>query len=243
MHMIETLKFDRAGYFYLVLQDPYCTRKAMQAINAGAGGAFQVHECLEKPDFSEPFGAILRHKRINTGYPICLIAEFLDISMQDLFRLEMGWMLPGPMDLTEILAGMALYYGFSRRELFRLVSMGEECRRQKPIDLSEYLGIELTEDLLDLMPREMRAQRPREYMRSKIRVIGKRSASGIEFPQRVIWSDGREFPIDKIDCAQERATFETGGVGTRFSCWLQGRQRTIGYEQPGEWFVETPRYA
>ena len=97
--------------------------------------------------------------------------------------------------------------------------------------------------MIAMMPMELRKQRVSEYIRSKIRVIAKRLSSGIEFPQCVIWSDGREFPIDKIDSAQERASFETGGVGTRFSCWLKGKQRYIGYEDPGDWFVETPCYA
>ena len=138
---------------------------------------------------------------------------------------------------------MAFFYGFDPLEYFRLVKKGEEYRTQKPIDLSEYLGLELNEETLSLMPMELRKQRVSEYIRSKIRVIAKRLSSGIEFPQCVIWSDGREFPIDKIDSAQERASFETGGVGTRFSCWLKGKQRYIGYEDPGDWFVETPCYA
>ena len=62
-------------------------------------------------------------------------------------------------------------------------------------------------------------------------------------------ADNLSYHIDRvyqetnIDSAQERASFETGGIGTRFSCWFCGKQRFIGYENPGEWFVETPKYA
>ena len=74
-------------------------------------------------------------------------------------------------------------------------------------------------------------------------IMGKTLGAGIEFPVSVIWSDGRVFKIEKIDNAQKHAQFITGGTGTRFSCWLMGKQRNIGYINPGEWFVESPKYA
>ena len=73
--------------------------------------------------------------------------------------------------------------------------------------------------------------------------MGKTLGAGIEFPVSVVWSDGRVFKIEKIDNAQKHAQFITGGTGTRFSCWLMGKQRNIGYINPGEWFVESPKYA
>ena len=173
------------------------------------------------------------------------ISELTQAILCALLLLSWGfqWALPDKEKLDEVLSTMAFFYGFDPLEYFRLVKKGEEYRTQKPIDLSEYLGLELNEETLSLMPMELRKQRVSEYIRSKIRVIAKKLSSGIELPQCVIWSDGREFPIDKIDSAQERASFETGGVGTRFSCWLKGKQRYIGYEDPGDWFVETPCYA
>ncbi len=236
-------KLDRSMYRFYLTHDPNCTKTAMQTLNANKELqklGFHVHECPEKPDFSEPFGAILRRKRMNTGYPLCITSGLLGMRIENLIRLEMGWALPDEKELEVILAGMAFLYGFDPLEYFRLVKMGEEYRKQKPIDLSEYMGLELGEATLSLMPKELRREKPGKYIRSKIRVIGKRYASGIEFPQCVIWSDGREFPIDRIDSAQEQASFETGGIGTLFSCWLRGKQRNIGYEQPGDWFVETP---
>ncbi len=231
--------------FYL-LHSPDCTRIGMAAINKNElfrRLGCHVHESGEKVDFSEPFGAILWHKRVNTGYPLCAAAALAGLSMEDMIRLELGWALPDREKLDEVLSTMAFFYGFDPLEYFRLVKKGEEYRTQKPIDLSEYLGLELNEGTLSLMPAEIRKQRVSEYTRSRIRVIGKKLESGIEFPQCIIWSDGREFPIDQIDSAQERASFETGGIGTRFSCWVKGKQRYIGYENPGDWFVETPCYA
>lgn len=239
-------EITRSMYRYYLTHDPYCTKTAMQAFNEDEEfqqRGFHVAECAEKPDFTEPFGAILWHKRVNTGYPLCITSSLLGMSMENLIRLEMGWTLPEKEELEEILAGMAILYGFDPFQYFHLLNMGEEYRQQKPIDLSEYLGLDLDEATLNLMPKELRKQKPCLFIRTKIKVIGKMFTSGIEFPQRVIWSDGREFPIDQIDSAQERASFETGGTGTRFSCWLRGKHRNIGYEQPGDWFVETPCFA
>ena len=238
---------DRSRFRHLLLHSPDCTKIAMQAMNENElfrGMGFHAHESAEKVDFSEPFGAILWRKRVNTGYPRCAAAALAGLSIENLIRLEMGWALPEKEKLEEVLAVMAFFYGFDPLEFFRLVKKGEEYRGQKPVDLSEYLGVELNEADLALMPPKIRKERkPEEYVRSAVRVVCGRLASGIEFPRRVIWTDGREFPIEKIDSAQEHAPFETGGTGTRFSCWLRGRQRNIGYETPGDWFVETPRFA
>lgn len=246
MCMFNFEGLDRRELRFCLLHNPNCTKIGMAAINENELfrrlGCY-AHESTEKVDFSEPFGAILWHKRVNTGYPLCAASALVGLSMENLVRLELGWALPDKEKLDEVLSTMAFFYGFDPLEYFRLVKKGEEYRTQKPIDLSEYLGLELNEETLSLMPMELRKQRVSEYIRSKIRVIAKKLSSGIELPQCVIWSDGREFPIDKIDSAQERASFETGGVGTRFSCWLKGKQRYIGYEDPGDWFVETPCYA
>ncbi len=246
MCMVAPKRINRSIFRFYLTHDPNCTKTAMKSLNEQEwfrNLGFHVHECKEKPDLTEPFGAILWHKRVDTGYPLCISSALLGMSTENLIRLEMGWALPSKRALEDILAGMAFYYGFNPLEYFRLVQIGEDYRKQKPIDLSEYLDLNLSESTLALMPLKLKKQRPHEFVRSRIQVIGKMLASGIEFPQCVIWTDGRKFPIDKIDCAKERAFFETGGVGTCFSCWLQGKQRNIGYEHPGEWFVETPCYA
>ena len=246
MNLMKDGTINRSAYRFYLLHDPGCTRTAMKSFNAHrefTGRGFHVHECEKKPDFSEPFGAVLRHQRIATGYPLCAVSALLNMQEAALFRLEMGWALPEPEDLEEILAGMAFLYGFDPMEYFRLVRMGEEYRQQKPVDLSGYLGLELTEASVRLMPPEIRRMKPVEFIRTKIRVAGRILRPGIEFPQRVIWKDGREFPIDRIDSVQEQAAFETGGIGTRFSCRIRGKHRNIGYEQPGDWFAETPCFA
>ena len=249
MCQVNPGKVDYVKYRYWLLHDPNCTKTAMKHINendpfASLGIHIHVHESPVAVDFSEPFGAILWHQRVNTGYPLCVASAFMGMSVEDLIRLEMGWALPDKEKLDGILAAMSFFYGFDPLQFFRLIKRGDEYRQEMPVDLSEYLGLELSERTLQLMPRSLYDQRkPSFFERYRIDVIGQSFDSGIEFPQCVIWSDGRIFKIEKIDSAQEHAHFATGGIGTRFSCWLNGKQRFIGYEEPGDWFVESPQYA
>ena len=249
MCQVKPGKVDYVKFRYWLLHDPNCTKTVMQHINendpfAALGIHVHVHESTEAVDFNEPFGAILWNQRVNTGYPLCVASALMGMSIEEMIRLEMGWAVPDKEKLDGVLAAMSFFYGFDPLQYFRLIKRGNEYREEAPVDLSEYLGLELNEKTLGLMPLTLKAlKKPYEFIRSQVKVIGKFLGSGIEFPQIVIWSDGRQFPIDRIDSAQERASFETGGIGTRFSCWFCGKQRFIGYENPGEWFVETPKYA
>ncbi|MBR0391519.1 MAG: hypothetical protein IJK38_04285, partial [Oscillospiraceae bacterium] len=77
MCQIKPGKVDYAQYRYWLLHDPNCTKTAMQHINerdpfAALGIHIHVHKSPETVDFSEPFGAILWHQRVNTGYPLCV---------------------------------------------------------------------------------------------------------------------------------------------------------------------------
>lgn len=225
---------------YYLLRDPDCTKKAMQMLNGTSG---IVHESRERVDFGEPFGAILWRKRTDTGYPLCLAAALTGTEMDELIRLEMGWALPEKKRLDGILAAMSFYYGFKPTEYFTLIKIGDKYRKEKPLDLSTYLGLEVSEKALQLMPQDLYEERkPLRYERCPIRVTGESYGSGIVFPATVIWPDGRRFRVEGIDSAQERARFATGGIGVRFSCRIGGKQRVVGYEKKGDWFLEKPIY-
>lgn len=249
MCQVTTSEVNHAEMRYILLHDPNCTKTAMRVINekdplGNRGVHAQVHESPVAVDFNEPFGAILWHQRVNTGYQLCLASALIGIEMEDLIRLEMGWAIPEKEMLDGILATMSFYYGFDPLQYFRLIKRGDEYRQEAPIDLSEYLGLDLNEKTLQLMPDGVINRIvPSYYERLQIKVMGKSLGAGIEFPVSVVWSDGRVFRIEKIDSAQKHAQFITGGTGTRFSCWLKGKQRHIGYIKPGEWFVESPKYA
>ena len=77
---------DRRELRYCLLHSPNCTKIGMAAINENELfrqlGCF-AHESEEKVDFSEPFGAILWHKRVNTGYPLCAASALVGLSMEN----------------------------------------------------------------------------------------------------------------------------------------------------------------
>lgn len=73
-----------------------------------------------------------------------------------------------------ILAAMSFFYGFDPLQYFRLIKRGNEYREEAPVDLSEYLGLELNEKTLGLMPLTLKAlKKPYEFIRSQVKVIGK----------------------------------------------------------------------
>ena len=246
MGRTNTVNYEELRYY--LLRDPNCTKKAMQAVNdregtPGTSPCSPVHESRERVDLGEPFGVILWRKRTDTGYPLCLAAALTGTEMDELVRLEMGWALPGKKRLDGILAAMSFYYGFTPVEYFTLIRLGDKYRKEKPVDLSTDLGLEVNEKTLQLMPQDLYEERePLDYERCPIRVTGESYGSGIVFPATVIWPDGRTFRVERIDSAQERARFATGGIGVRFSCRVEGKNRIIGYEKKGDWFLEKPIY-
>ena len=87
-------KVDYAYYRYLLLHDPYCTKIAMQILNekdpyAARGIHIHLHESTEAVDFNEPFGAILFHQRLRTGYPLCLASKILGMGGSG--KRKAGW--------------------------------------------------------------------------------------------------------------------------------------------------------
>ena len=54
------------------------------------------------------------------------------------------------------------------------------------------------------------------------------------------WEDGREFPIDRCWTPSVRPAGKQGGIGTRYTVRIQGRERYLWFENPA-WFVEAPR--
>lgn len=60
---------------------------------------------------------------------------------------------------------------------------------------------------------------------------------GSIIPLAVIWENGRRFEIDKILDIRYAASQKAGGIGTRYTCLIRGRQRFLYFEDP-QWFVE-----
>ena len=246
MDGISPRPVDYRQYRRWLLHDPDCTRTAMRCLNENpfplsAGIPLHVRESPYEADFSDPVGEILLRQRLNTGYPLCVASALAGLPAEDLVRLEMGWALPEK-DVTDgVLAALSVYYGFDPLQYFRLIRLADEYRDEAPVDLSLLMGLPLGEKTLALRPKGVRRPDvPPLFRRCPVRVACRRLA-GMEIPEAVLWHDGRIFRIEAVFSAQKYARFATGGVGTRFSCRLGGQQRMIGYEEAGQWFVESPR--
>ena len=49
-------------------------------------------------------------------------------------------------------------------------------------------------------------------------------------PKAIIWEDGRRYEIDKVTQVARRASMKAGGVGTRYTCIVNGQQSYLFYE-------------
>ena len=235
-------EYTYTDYFNDLTQPLRDTQHLLDLVNEN--NDFNAHLSTEPVNLSEPFGAILWHRRQSMDYPLCVASSMCQIDMMDMIKIELGWAMPKE-NYKQIMETLYIIYGFTPREWEKLYQKGIDYQNEKPMDLSYYLGIDLPDYFKSYRPADIygMAAQPLSYIRRSIEVVTQKFTNGVELPKKVIWNDGRVFSIDKIDIAQEAARFKTGGVGTRFSCWLKGQQRNICFENRGRWFVETPRYA
>lgn len=73
-----------------------------------------------------------------------------------------------------------------------------------------------------------------------VKVKAEFDTAGFLSPLSLTWEDGREFPIDRVLDTQRAASRKAGGIGTRYTVRIQGRERYLWFENPA-WFVEAPR--
>lgn len=74
-------------------------------------------------------------------------------------------------------------------------------------------------------------------MRKNVDVKAIMKASGEILPLSIYWDDNREFQIDKVLDARNRASTKGGGMGVRYTIRIMGKERFLfldGYV----WFVE-----
>ena len=218
------------------------TQYLLDLVNEKTG--FHTHLSEEPVDLQEPFGAILWRRRTSMDYPLCIAADMCEIDILDMIKMEMGWAMPQE-NYDHVMETLLVIYGFMPDVWVQIRQRGLDYQNEKPLDLSCYLGIDLPAYFNAYRPVKIygKNNNPLSYIRHSIHVVAQRFSNGKELPRQVIWTDGRVFPVDRIDAAQEAARLKTGGIGTRFSCWFKGRQRNICYQTQGKWFVETPCFA
>lgn len=70
-----------------------------------------------------------------------------------------------------------------------------------------------------------------------VRVKSETDADGNIVPTHIIWSDDREFPIDRVIDVRKAASTKAGGLGLRYTVRIDRKERFLFYENP-RWFVE-----
>lgn len=71
-----------------------------------------------------------------------------------------------------------------------------------------------------------------------VRVKAEFDTDGHVMPTAIIWSDDREFAIDRVLDVRRAASTKAGGLGLRYTVRIGGHERYVYYEDPC-WFVET----
>ncbi len=56
-------------------------------------------------------------------------------------------------------------------------------------------------------------------------------------PLKVVWADGRVFPIDEVIDIRPAASLKAGGAGIRYTCRI-GHTETYLFLEENRWFVE-----
>ena len=72
------------------------------------------------------------------------------------------------------------------------------------------------------------------------------SAEGAMSPRSIIWTDGREYPVDRVKDVRPAPALKAGGMGDRYTIDIGGHERYLFFEhnpEPfqaliGKWFVE-----
>jgi len=86
------------------------------------------------------------------------------------------------------------------------------------------------------------------YYRAYVDVRVDFAADGQMFPRSIIWTDGREYPIDRVKDVRSAPALKAGGQGDRYTVMILGQERYLffehnadyGNERVGKWFVECP---
>ena len=73
------------------------------------------------------------------------------------------------------------------------------------------------------------------HMKKYVEVVSRTDTGGNTRPMTVIWEDGRRYEIQSVLGAAQAANPIGGGMGMRFTCFINGV--TTYFENP-KWFVD-----
>lgn len=84
-------------------------------------------------------------------------------------------------------------------------------------------------------------QKESRFRKAYVEVVAKFSKDGILMPLSMRWEDGITYEINKVTDIRRATSLKAGGVGTRYSCIIDGYPRFLYYEDNNMWFVEAKR--
>jgi hypothetical protein len=70
-----------------------------------------------------------------------------------------------------------------------------------------------------------------------VNVIVKCTTEGELTPLRIVWTDGKEYEIDRVLDIRRAASLKGGGAGLRYLCRIKGQKKYLWLEE-NKWFVE-----
>lgn len=69
-------------------------------------------------------------------------------------------------------------------------------------------------------------------------VLAEFSKDGLLIPKEITWEDGRKYEITRVKDKRRAASTRAGGVGERYTCVIDGKERFLFYEDNNMWFME-----
>lgn len=86
----------------------------------------------------------------------------------------------------------------------------------------------------------------KKYIRQYVNVLVDFDDEGVMYPRSIRWTDGQEYPIDRVKDIRSAPALKAGGQGDRYTVEICGAERYLffehnadyGSERPGRWFVE-----
>ena len=78
-----------------------------------------------------------------------------------------------------------------------------------------------------------------KYRRVYVGMVIKVLNDGSIHPLRVIWEDGRQYPVDAVKYVTPAAETRSGGSGIRYTLVIKRQEKNF-FEDEGRWFTVVP---
>ena len=70
-----------------------------------------------------------------------------------------------------------------------------------------------------------------------VKVTAEHDVDGRTKPLAMVWTDGRQYEIDRVTDVRMAPALKAGGLGVRYTVRIRGKEVYL-FEDEGRWFVE-----